>query len=150
MSYKNPYSPEIGQMIAQYFAAGYTFGEIAELGPWAPTAGVISGWRAKYPEFDKLICANEKAHADALIDQTIDIADNEWDHKRAAVRIKARQFKASKLNRDKYGEKVEVNHTLGLDMGALLAEAERRLVTSAGMVDVTPAAEIVTLDDILS
>jgi len=150
MNEQYKYTPEIGQTVARYFAAGYTFGEIAELGPWAPTAGVISSWRAEYDDFDKLITSKEKAHADALIDQTIDIADNDWDHKRAAVRIKARQFKASKLNRDKYGEKVEVNHTLGLDMGALLAEAEKRLVTSHGMVDVTPTTPAQSGEDILS
>lgn len=142
---KNMYNLQIGEEIARLYAAGYSMQDITELGAWAPSHACIIQWKAKHPEFAKLMAQAEEARADSLIEQTLSIADNTFDPALANVRIKTRQFIAGKLNRAKYGEKVEVNHTLSLDMGALLAEAEARLVTSAAanrqaveFVDVTP------------
>lgn len=141
MSAQYPYTPQIGKEVARYYAAGHTFADIADLGPWAPTAAVIQSWKQDYPEFKKMIEEVETAHAESLADQCIEIADDPTIHyKIASMRIKARQWKAGKLDRAKYGEKVEVRHSLTLDMGALLAEAEQRLVTSATVYDITPSA----------
>lgn len=150
------YTPQIGQEVARLYAGGYSMQDISELGAWVPAPTTIVLWKNTHPEFAKLMQKAEEARADALIEQTLSIADNTFDPALANVRIKTRQYIASKLNRNKYGEKVEVNHTLSLDMGALLAEAEARLLTSAAanrqahnVIDITPMNSD-TLEDLLS
>lgn len=150
------YSPQLGQEIAKLYAAGHSMQDIAELGAWVPGPTTLTEWKSKHPEFAKLMADAEALRADSLIEQTLSIADNTFDPALANVRIKTRQFIAGKLNRAKYGEKVEVSHTLTLDMGAILAEAEARLVTSAAanrqapqLIDVTPQS-VDSLEALLS
>lgn len=150
------YTPQLGQEIARLYGAGHTIQEMCELNNWMPTPGTIYSWRHKHKDFEELMTGAEVARADALADETIHIADTTWDPRQAAVRVKARQWVASKLNRSKYGEKVEVAHTHTIDMGKLLAEAEARLVTSAAQpmpppvdyIDVSPQP-IETLEALL-
>ncbi|ODS30490.1 MAG: hypothetical protein SCARUB_04392 [Candidatus Scalindua rubra] len=57
----------------------------------------------------------------------VEIADNEPDPQRAKVRVDIRKWVASRLNRNKYGERLEVNHAHVLDITPVLEEAEKRL-----------------------
>lgn len=142
------YTPQIGQELAALYAAGHTFEDIAEFMAWAPAAATVRKWRREQPDFAKMLADVEADRADALADQTLAIADNTFDPTLANARIKARQWLASKLNRAKYGEKVEVAHTHTLDLGKLLAEAEARLVTSAAPIPTTPAIIDVTPNNV--
>lgn len=154
------YTPEIGQELAALYAAGFLIRDLPLLGSWAPTPATFYLWRTKHPEFARMLEEAEPARAQALAEQTIDIVDTDPDPKAARNRMHARQWLASKLNRQKYGEKVEVAHTHTLDMGAILAEAEARLVTSARIlptnephlieVNCIPSQPVETLEELLA
>lgn len=132
------YTPEIGQELAALYAAGLLLRDLPTLGEWAPSPSTFYAWRAKHPDFAKLLEEAEPARASALAEQTLDIVDLDPDPKAARNRMQARQWIASRFNRQKFGEKVEVSHTHTIDMGAILAEAEARLVTSVNVLPVSP------------
>lgn len=154
------YTPEIGQELAALYAAGFLIRDLPTLGEWAPTPGTFYLWRTKHADFAKMLEEAEPARAQALAEQTIDIVDTDPDPKAARNRMHARQWLASKLNRQKYGEKVEVAHTHMIDMGAVLAEAEARLLTSqralpssdSHLIDVTciQVQPVETLEELLA
>lgn len=79
-------------------------------------------WLSQYPEIEEMYRAAQRIRADLLAEQTIIIADDDHDDAlhfknktvvnrefvdRSKVRIMARQWLASKLNAQKYSEKVE-------------------------------------------
>lgn len=85
--------------------------------------------------------AREKC-ADAMVDVTMVIADNDTNPQRAANRIKARQWWASKVKPKVYGDKLdlEVNGTVNVQ-AAILAGRRR-----AQLIDITPQSSLITTD----
>lgn len=66
--------------------------------------------------------------ADVLADEALTIADNENDAAKARNQIQVRQWLASKLHSKRYGDRVDLNVTQTIDVGATLAEARARLL----------------------
>lgn len=64
--------------------------------------------------------------ADSLAAEVIEIVDNDPDPVRANNRANARKWLASKLFPRVYGERLDVNLTAPIDLGAALAEARAR------------------------
>ena len=69
--------------------------------------------------------------ADLLADEIISIADGDEDPAKVRNQIQARQWLASKLNAKRYGDRIDLNVTQTVDIGATLAEARARLVRPA-------------------
>ena len=66
--------------------------------------------------------------ADLLADEIISIADGDDDPAKVRNQIQARQWLASKLNAKRYGDRIDLNVTQTVDIGATLAEARARLL----------------------
>lgn len=88
--------------------------------------------RAKNAEFANAIARAREAQQDYIADEIVQMADNatEADHNVVKLRIWARQWRASKLAKKKYGDKttidttatVKVEHTRRLDISELSDE----------------------------
>ena len=78
--------------------------------------------------------------ADLLADEIISIADSDEDPAKVRNQLTARQWLASKLNAKRYGDRIDLNVTQTVDIGATLAEARARLLRPArdhhGVIDV--------------
>jgi hypothetical protein len=75
--------------------------------------------------------ANQYAHAqllraDVLADEVLEIADTDPDAMRARNRIDARKWFTGKTHSAKYGERVDLQVTMGLDVRGALEEARAR------------------------
>jgi len=66
--------------------------------------------------------------ADLLADEALHIADTQDDAAKARNQIQVRQWLASKLYAKRYGDRIDLNVTQTLDVGATLAEARARLL----------------------
>ena len=71
----------------------------------------------------------------AAANQSIDIADTELDPSRANVRMRARQWLASRYNRDMFGDNVQVNHTVSIDLKGAM-EAARKRIEQAHLIEI--------------
>jgi hypothetical protein len=69
-----------------------------------PAEASVRRWRRQYPEFGAMYEAARQERAHMLADDVIEISDTETDHQRARNRIAARQWYASKVNKQGYGE----------------------------------------------
>ena len=81
--------------------------------------------------------------ADLLADEVVQIADSDTDPAKVRNQMTARQWLASKLHSKRYGDRIDLNVTQTIDVGATLAEARARLlpVRDLGQViDVEPVA----------
>ncbi len=92
-----------------------------------PKRNTIYRWRLHYPEFGDAYLLAQEQHVDAVIDEAGIIVDSEPDPQRARVRVDYRKWLASRLNRDKYGDRLEVQHKHALDITPILLEAEERM-----------------------
>lgn len=96
----------------------------------------------------------QELRSDLLADETIGIADTETDAQRARNRIDARKWLASKHNSKRYGDRIDLNVTQTLDIGATLAEAKARLrpisdqtkTIDAQYIDLTDKNESAAID----
>lgn len=87
--------------------------------------------------------------ADLIADDAIEIADSDVDPSKARNQIDIRKWTASKLYASKYGERIDLNVTQTIDIGATLAEVRARLrpisdqsnVIDSHMIDITSAID---------
>ena len=66
--------------------------------------------------------------ADLMADDVVHIADTDEDAARARNRMQARQWLASKLYAQRYGDRIDLNVSQTIDIGSTLAEARARLL----------------------
>jgi hypothetical protein len=79
--------------------------------------------------------------ADLLADEVIHLADGDGDPAKVRNQMQARQWLASKLHAKRYGDRIDLNVTQTIDVGATLAEARARLLPARDLtqvVDVEP------------
>ncbi len=110
-----------------------------------PKRNTVYRWRSDYPDFGDAYLLALEEHVDALVDEAGEIVDSEPDPQRARVRVDYRKWLASRLNRDKYGDKLDVRHNHTLDVTPALLEGTKRMkevVDVSGEV-VTPKNELV-------
>lgn len=125
-----------------------------------PAKKVVLKWLRDIPEFRTQYEMARDDQADMLFDEILDIAEdgsNDWMERqnfdgaqigwhingesvsRSKLRIDARKYLASKLKPKKYGEKLEVDQTIGVtnDLGAMLervGQVGARLVPGIDLV----------------
>jgi hypothetical protein len=93
----------------------------------APSFGVVIERTTDSPALSKMAIAAREEFAHRMVYKSIDIADTDVDPQRARNRIAARQWFASKYARQTFGDKVELNVTGSVSVGAALEEARRRV-----------------------
>lgn len=127
------YSEDLVDRICERIANGESLRSICEDDDM-PSKTSVFNWLAKHEAFLTKYARAREAQAEALADEMIDIADNgtnDWMEKRSAdgevigwqengealrrsdLRIKTRQWVASKLLPKKYGDKVAVTDPEG-------------------------------------
>ncbi len=126
MARPSKYSELIAEEILSRYADGETLTKICNDDDM-PKRNTIYRWRSQYPEFGKAYLYAEEEHTDALIDEAGQIVDTELNPQLAKVRAEHRRWLASRLNRKKYGDKIELNHKHTLDIGPILEEASKRM-----------------------
>lgn len=101
--------------------------------------------RNEYPDLDALYIRAMEGLSDSMMDETIPIADNEdIDPQRARNMIDARRVHASKTNPKKYGERLDVSHTLQLvNIKDALSKAESRIVLPVSYQTNTIDAQVI-------
>lgn len=132
MTKATKYSEEIASVICGRIAEGESLRSICESNDM-PGLRTVFDWLAdeRYASFRTKYARAREVQADALFDEMIDIADdgrNDWMEKKNAdgesigwsengealrrsdLRIKTRQWMASKLQPKKYGDKLDVEH----------------------------------------
>ena len=92
-----------------------------------PKRTTIYRWRKDYPDFGNAYLLAQEEHIDALIDQAGDIVDSELNPQLARVKADHRRWLASRLNRQKYGDKLDVQHNHTLDITPIISKALERL-----------------------
>lgn len=79
------------------------------------------------------------ARAEGLVSDIIEIADNDLDSQRARNRIDVRKWTASKMLPSKYGDRVDVHVSGGIDLRAAITDATMRLRPVSDQQQVTDA-----------
>ena len=74
--------------------------------------------------------------ADLLADEVVHLADGDGDPAKVRNQMNARQWLASKLYAKRYGDRIDLNVTQTIDIGATLAEARARLLPGRDLGDV--------------
>lgn len=91
------------------------------------------------------------ARTDAVAEEILEIADNDEDPQRARNRIQARQWYASKLRPEKYGERIDLNVNTTIDIKGALEEARARALPMRDLKQVEDAqiVEMKQLSDLV-
>ncbi len=142
MARPSKYSEKIAEKILSRYADGETLSKICNCKNM-PRRNTVYRWRQSYPEFGEAYLLAEAEHTDALIDEAGEIVDREVNPQLAKVRADHRKWLASRLNRSKYGDKLEVNHQHTIDIAPALALAVKRM-EAIGVG--TPAPELIEAD----
>lgn len=130
MARPSDYSEELSDIICVRIADGESLRTICDNDDM-PDKATVFRWLAAHEGFATKYARAREVQADTLFDEMIDIADdgrNDWMEKknsdgenigwtengealrRSDLRIKTRQWMASKLQPKKYGDKLDVQH----------------------------------------
>jgi hypothetical protein len=105
------FSENMADVICLDIMAGKSLREICAREGMPATATVYK-WLGQYDEFRDSYAHAREIQADVLADEIIEIADSETDPNRARVMIDARKWLASKLRPKRYGDRVELDHSV--------------------------------------
>ena len=142
MGRPSKYNEKLALEILKLYSEGNSIRNIVKAKSM-PSRQTILAWRSAHPEFDKAYQKAVEAHTEALVDQALDIVDNGDDPRKSKVQADFRMWMVSKLNRQKYGDKIELNHKHTLDIAPALAEAAERLkAMGTGVVIDVPAEQL--------
>lgn len=113
-----------------------------------PTAGQIYDYCYSSSEIRETYMNARESFAHAVADDVVNIADMERDPQKARNRIQARQWAASKIMPKIYGDKLDLDVTNKVDIGAAVTLARARLSSMRGnqLIDVTPQSNLITTD----
>jgi hypothetical protein len=128
MARPSKYNQSLGEEILSRYSNGETLTKIS-MDKHMPKRNTIYRWRRSYPEFGEEYLLALEQHADALVDMARD-AVMTADSKTARLADVQQRFltwNASKLNRAMYGEKIEVSHSVQIDIAPQLQAAMQRM-----------------------
>ena len=146
MARPSKYTKKIADKILSRYANGETLSAICKDRNF-PKRNTVYRWRQSYPEFGEAYQMAMEEHTGALIDEAGHIVDTEQNPQLAKVRADHRRWLASRLCRDKYGDKLEVNHKHTIDIGPALLEATKRMQSiGVGNVIDVPVKHLVEAD----
>ena len=114
------FSQEIADEICSRLAKGESLRTICGTGrdDFMPGQSTVFKWLGENTEFAKQYAHAREAQAEHYVDEIISIADSPnsetSDAQRDRLRVDARKWVASKLSPKKYGDKIDVAHTVSL------------------------------------
>jgi hypothetical protein len=110
------YTPEVGDKICERVAMGESITDIC-LDSDMPSRVTVWRWLKEVPEFETNHMRAREAQADVMDEKIMTTADACTAETAAADRVKigAYQWRASRLNSRRYGEKLGLGHADGLD-----------------------------------
>ena len=126
MARPSKYTPVLARRIIELYSSGGNLQQIEKL-KGVPSRRTILEWRSMFPEFGLAYDAALQANADALVEQCLQIADTVQDAKRAKNMIDIRTWIASKNYRARYGDKIEIESKVVIDIAPALNQAAARL-----------------------
>ncbi len=126
MARPSKYSKIIAEEILSRYADGETLSKICK-DKHMPKRTTIYRWRSNHPEFGDAYLLAQEQHSDALIDEAGEIVDTELNPQRAKVRADHRSWIASRLCRNKWGDKLEIHQHATLDISDALQAAIKRM-----------------------
>ena len=96
-----------------------------------PSRRTVARWRAAHPEFDAECARIMAIYMDYEVDRMAQIEqgmlDGAIDPKAGRAALSSMQWRASKLNRNKYGERVQVEHDASDRLLESIGKASTRL-----------------------
>ncbi len=122
MARPTKFNDKLAKRILEIYSSGKNLLQV-EKEKGLPSRRTVLRWRKDYPEFGKDYQDAIQAHTDYLIEQAQRIADTESDSKKAKNMIEIRMWRASKLNRSQYGDKLDVQHNVNVDISPALSSA---------------------------
>jgi len=137
------YSRIIAEEILLRYADGEMLSKICK-DKHMPKRNTVYRWRLSYPDFGNAYRLAVEEHTDALVDEAGEIVDTELNPQLAKVRADHRRWLACRLNRSKYGDKLDIVQTKVLDITPALAQAVERMA-SIGVG--TPEMKIIEAED---
>ncbi|MHC4268889.1 MAG: helix-turn-helix domain-containing protein [Planctomycetota bacterium] len=126
MARPSKYNQSLGEKILSRYADGETLTQICKDDDM-PKRNTVYRWRSDYPKFGEAYLLAQEQHVDALVDEAGHIVDTEQNPKLAKSRAEHRRWLASRLNRQKYGDKLEVSHSVSIDIAPALQAAMKRM-----------------------
>ena len=120
------YNKEVADRILDLYSSGKTLFDI-ENEPDLPSRRTISTWRRTIPEFGDLYDTALLSYSEHIIEEALGIADTEADAKKAKNRIDIRTWIASKYNRARFGDKLQIDTNVILDISPALSDAMKRM-----------------------
>ncbi len=142
MARPSKYNQSLGEEILSRYSNGETLTHICKDDDM-PKRNTVYRWRLSYPEFGEAYLLAQEQHTDALIDEAGQIVDTELNPQLAKVRADHRRWLASRLNRQKYGDKLEVSHSVSIDIAPALKAAMQRMESLKSPVLDAPVKQLV-------
>ncbi len=122
------YNQKLADEILRLYSSGKTILDIIQNNKM-PSRVTIYRWRDSFPAFGKAYLIALDAHIESMIDDVrkrVMGADSK-QAKLVDVQFKSISWLASKLNRAKYGDKIDIDITKTLDITPALADALKRM-----------------------
>ncbi len=122
------YTEKLGAEVLRMYASGKTVLEILKDNRM-PSRMSIYRWRLAVPEFGKAYLLAIEAHVESILDDALKrvLSAGSKEAKLVDVQFKSISWMASKLNRAKYGDKIDIDITKTLDITPALADALKRM-----------------------
>nr|CRH07570.1 protein of unknown function [Candidatus Magnetococcus massalia] len=125
MTTHNGYSYDLGERIANAMAKGKSLTLAAE--SQGIPGRTAYRWQHKYSDFAEMLRIARQARADRMVDEAFELAAAGGDPQLLKVRIDLLKWTASRMDRDQWGEKVQVGSVEPVSIRAAMAAAEKRL-----------------------
>lgn len=122
------YKVNLGNRILKHYADGKTILSITKI-KGMPSRNTIYLWRRDFPEFGKAYIIACECNADSVVESRYEALINAdvSEAKLASEQWKAGTWLASKINRSKYGDKLDITQTVIVDISSALLEATNRM-----------------------
>ena len=131
------YNQKLADQIIRQYASGDTIEDIIKP-PTMPTRITVWRWRESHPAFGSAYDLAKSAHASALVDKAMYLVMNA-DVKTAKLADVQQRFLtwcASKLHRDMWGDKVQLDVNIAVDLSPALLEATQRMASVGALPQV--------------
>jgi transposase-like protein len=142
---EHKFTPENVAALLKRIAEGATTKKAAEeIGVDVDT---IANWRVKYPSFESEFTRAQDAGFDSQADELNEIAEKTSDVQRARLMCDNIKWRLARRAAHKYGDRLDINVTQTVDIGAALLEAKQRALPLSyqkdlGTAEIADAIEI--------
>ena len=101
----NTYTEETADRVCLEVSRGRSLARVAVEETWAPSVMKLYQWLHDHPEFKHAYEMAKAARADAIMFETVELADNSTDHEKTKLQVGVRQHLAARLHSSQYSEK---------------------------------------------